>query len=112
MIVVELSVMKMIECSSCTESSEIMECANEGKLSNNLISILLPCVCNRCDQRFADNLTLNNHRETAHVSQFPVFTSNVQSMSKAALVAALKERGLDTRGNISILRTRLSGCLE
>ena len=98
------------ECLTCCESKSILDCATRGKLSPEITAILLPFCCPDCELRFSDDDHLRSHIENTHgISKVKVPSSNPYSMSKNGLKAALRDRGLDTRGNVATLRERLLG---
>ena len=100
------------ECPICLESKPIMECATEGILADDIAMIILPKVCAHCSKRFADAASLSTHVSTSHTMSLSVLASDPRTMGKAALTKALRERGLDARGGIAVLRQRLLGALE
>ena len=97
-------------CRTCLESSELMQCAKEGELTNHLFKILHPVICVHCKERFSDRTILEHHIKRTHRHNARILTSDPANMNRAALTTALRERGLDTRGNINTLRARL--CAE
>lgn len=49
--------------------------------------------------------------KTVHISDINQLTSDPKTMGKAALVEALRIRGLDTKGCVAALKQRLLGAL-
>ena len=84
-----------------------MECVKQGKLTDHVLKVFLPLTCSHCSERFSDGITLDHHTQSKHRSSATNLVSDPASMSRSALIAALRQKGLDTRGNIATLRERL-----
>ena len=89
-----------------------MKCAISGELCDSIKEIILPKICSQCSSRFADKSSLQVHVSSCHQASISCLTSDPKSMGKAALIAALRDRGLDSRGGVTVLRQRLLGALE
>lgn len=100
------------ECQICLDAQVVVECAKNGQMSEIITEIILPMVCLFCTSRFSDKVSLDVHTKAVHISHISQLTSDPKSMGKAALVAALKTRGLNTKGGVAALRQRLLGALE
>ena len=100
------------KCQICSDSGVVVQCAENGELSVSVCDILLPMKCSHCTCRFSDKVSLEVHSRSVHTSNVSQLTSDPKTMGKAALVAALKKRGLDTKGGVSVLRNRLLGAIE
>ncbi len=100
------------ECKTCLDSVVVVECAKNGEMSNSVTELILPMPCSCCTSRFSDKASLDVHNKTVHVSHISHLTSDPKTMSKAALVAELRKRGLSTKGSVGVLWQRLLGALE
>ena len=93
-------------CDTCLACSDIVESAQNQKLSENLISLLKPLLCTFCGERFADESILD-----AHVSshrQAPVCSNkNPRDMTVAELKTELRKLKVSTNGTKDILIKRL-----
>ena len=101
-------------CHSCLQSQDIVNSAQQQKLSPQLVEIFKPYVCpnSECGQRFADNVDLQLH-ELLHNGKEAVSWSakNPKEMTVAELKAELKKRNLSTGGKKDILIKRLERSL-
>ena len=104
----------------CQDAKVIVQCAMEKSLTDAIIAIFKPVVCNKCKQRYADVNSLKTHTNLAHhgtllpssESVSPVVAATrLRSMSVAQLKAALKQKGLSTSGNKEVLMKRLEGTI-
>lgn len=92
------------ECRLCLDSVAVVECARNGEFSDAVNDIILPLKCSQCLNRFSDKASLAVHIESQHSSNIVKLISDPRTMSKAALVVALKERGFDAKGGVAVLR--------
>jgi len=101
-------------CDFCVTSIEVVSCASQRELTDNVYKALKPLICTQCDKRFADSLSLQTHETSSHsTSHFACeVTVNPKGMSINQLKAALRSRGLGTSGNKDILVRRLEGALS
>ena len=99
-------------CSTCQACVCVLECAQQQKLSEDVIAILKPIVCSTCGKRFADKASLKVHFDTLHGGQAVALRDNkasFKSMSVEEIKKLLKARGLSTSGRKDILIRRLEG---
>ena len=93
--------------------------AKSRKLSDSLIEILKPVVCQVCNARFPDALSLNSHsvahakslKTAAWKTQKPARSINPLTMSVKELKAELHARGCNHTGTKDILQRRLETVL-
>ena len=101
-------------CHSCLQSQDIVNSAEQQKLSPQLVEIFKPYVCpdSECGQQFADNVDLQLH-ELLHNGKEAVSWSakNPKEMTVVELKAELTKRNLSTGGKKDILIKRLESSL-
>lgn len=102
-------------CSFCEESKDIVRCAQEMKLDENLIAIFKPIRCETCEMRFPDVVLLESHQKVAHSSREqlarPSSKINPQMMNVKELKEELRVRGASLTGDKAHLIRRLEGLL-
>jgi len=104
------------DCIICEQSSDVLYCAKNQHLTDTLLQVLKPIVCEKCKQRFPDSATLNSHSKFSHatssddnVQQNIATTSkiNPRDLNVKQLRHELEVRGLNKTGNKDILLKRL-----
>ena len=99
-------------CSICQACVCVVECAQQQKLSEEVIAILKPIVCSKCDKRFPDKACLDVHFDTSHSGQTVEMKDNkasFKSLSVEQIKKLLKAKRLSTSGRKDILIRRLEG---
>ncbi len=100
------------QCVVCGECSLVVNCAQEKKLLLDVVTILKPCVCNICNERFPDSAGLKVHKDNLHGTKPANSVTHKQafkSLSVDNLKGLLREKGLSTSGRKEILLRRLEG---
>ena len=54
------------QCKMCSECFLVVSCAQQQKLLPEVVAVFKPCVCNTCEERFADKAGLKVHQEAIH----------------------------------------------
>ncbi|PFX32999.1 hypothetical protein AWC38_SpisGene2093 [Stylophora pistillata] len=102
-------------CTFCEESKDIVRCAQEMKLDENLIAIFKPVRCETCETRFPDVVLLESHQKVAHSSREqlarPSGKINPQMMNVKELKEELRARGASLTGYKAHLIRRLEELL-
>lgn len=111
-------------CFVCHESKLVVDCARKQKLSGEVVVILKPILCNKCNKRFGDVGSFKVHSDLVHMNSSTVSygsksslplsneTQNVKSMTVEQLKYNLRVKGLSTSGRKDILLRRLEGALS
>ena len=103
-----------LHCSVCNDSLLVVDCAWQQKLLPAVIAILKPIICSQCDDRFADQDSLQSHivvHTTAAIQKPNIPKSIPKCMSVEELKKSLRDKGLSTSGRKDILIRRLEGAL-
>ena len=105
-----------LACEVCNESEEILKCAADGFLTNQIEIIMKPVTCDSCREHFSDIEALRIHNRTAHTSTAHADMSlqnlHVRSMKVVDIKAVLSKNGLSTAGSKDILMRRLESFLS
>ena len=100
------------QCQFCYECALVVNCAQQQKLLPEVVAIFKPCVCNTCNEKFADKAGLTDHQETFH-GTMSVTALNPKQSLRPLLVDNLKRllrgKGLSTSGKKEILLRCLGG---
>ena len=100
------------QCHVCCECALVVSCAQQQKLSPDVVAILKPCVCNICNRRFANKAGLKVHQDNIHITQSVTFVNpktSLKSLTVDQLKRLLRDKGLSTSGKKDILLRRLEG---
>lgn len=102
-----------IFCQNCLESRELVTCAQNKELSDELINVLKPVTCEVCGEHFADNSILETHLVIHRSNTDPIECSrkNPKGMSVAELKSELRKLNLNVSGRKDILVKRLESRL-
>ncbi|XP_078372353.1 uncharacterized protein LOC144656016 [Oculina patagonica] len=104
-------------CAFCQESEELLKCAQEMIVKEDLLEILKPFKCGKCELRFPDEPTLQSHAKSVHSASNEVSKGrkaskiHPQSMKVGELKKELKARGASLSGDKAHLIRRLEGIL-
>ena len=98
-------------CFVCEKSINVLNDAEVGKLSDELLKSFKPIACNQCGERFSDNLTLKSHSKDHDSNKPPQSRVVPANLNLKQLKEELSARNLSISGNKEILRRRLEGAL-
>ena len=100
-------------CHTCLQCQEIVQSAQNQKLTTHVIQIFKLYLCSKCGLRFADQVDLQSHNKSHHGQVMASLWSgkNPREMSVSELQAELKNRSLGKSGKKEILIKRLESSL-
>jgi hypothetical protein len=99
-------------CHTCLQCQDIVESAQNHKLSANLEEIFKPYICSKCGQRFGDQVDLQSHNMLHEDGAVALWSGkNPKEMSVSELKTELKKRNIGTSGKKDILIKRLESSL-
>lgn len=104
-------------CTFCQEAEDVMKCAKEMVIEENVLAVLKPLQCETCQLRCPDTSTLESHIKSVHSTSNqgnkPKRASKIhpQSMKVDDLKKELRARGAPVTGSKAHLIRRLEGIL-
>ena len=102
-----------IFCHNCLSSREIVKCAQNHRLSDEMIIALKPVSCDVCGERFADESILGTHLviHESYTGSLECSRKNPKKMSVKELKGELRKQNLSVLGKKDILVKRLESRL-
>ena len=100
-------------CQNCLESRELVTCAQNKELSEELIIVLKPVSCEVCGEHFADHCRLTTHLliHSSNTNPNECSRKNPKDMSVAEIKSELTKLNMPISGRKDILVRRLEGRL-
>ena len=108
------------ECQVCVDSLDILLSATNMKLTDDVLKVLKPNMCDICKKRFPDEFTLKSHHTFSHLEnistspeqQAPIQVINPRDLNVKQLKEQLGLKGLNKTGNKDVLLKRLETALH
>jgi hypothetical protein len=77
---------------------EILEAVENRKISENMLQILKPIQCHKCQMRFSDKSNCDSHIKSVHQRNITPCHLDIRTLTLNEVKLLLQERGLATEG--------------